>query len=192
MEIKYIKPSNSYRSVKDISGIRFGRLIVMRFSHIVSGRGSFWLCVCDCGKENTVSRNALMRKGIRSCGCLNKDRTIETHVLPDGLGCFNRIYNQYKQASKAKQRSFELTREEFKLLVDGHCHYCGCKPSNIMKSRTNADDYIYNGIDRKDNDIGYVLYNCVTACSICNQAKHDFSYEEFMNWIKTLISFRNN
>lgn len=192
METDYIKPTGSCRAIKDLSGQKFGRLTVMKFSHMAAGRGSFWLCACDCGKQSVSSRNSLLRGSIKSCGCLNIEMTIATHVLPNGQGCFNRTYNGYKQAAKSKGRDFELTREEFKSLIDDDCHYCGCAPFNTMRSRTHGDDYKYNGIDRKDNSLGYIVSNCVTACAICNQAKHRFSYDEFMVWINRITSFRNS
>ena len=35
-------------------------------------------------------------------------------------------------------------------------------------------------VDRRDNEKGYTLENCVLACSICNNAKSDkFTGEEF-------------
>jgi hypothetical protein len=48
-------------------------------------------------------------------------------------------------------------------------------------------DFRYNGIDRIHNDIGYVEYNCVPCCIICNRAKNSMPYEDFVDWIDNLI-----
>lgn len=165
-------------------------MLVVSFSHMSKGRGSFWKCKCDCSKTTIVSRNGLTTGSIKSCGCLSRDRTLETHVLPNGQGCLNRLYNYYRQNAKAKDRVFDLTREQFKLLVDSNCFYCGESPKNTIKSRTSGQDYRYNGIDRKDNDMGYTMFNCVSCCKICNQAKHDLTYEAFISWIETIAKFR--
>ena len=39
-----------------------------------------------------------------------------------------------------------------------------------------------NGLDRKDNSLGYTIYNVLPCCSFCNQAKMDANYEDFINW----------
>jgi 2-iminoacetate synthase ThiH len=42
---------------------------------------------------------------------------------------------------------------------------------------------IYNGIDRVDNDKGYLLNNCVGACKFCNFAKKQSDLIGFKEWI---------
>lgn len=53
----------------DLSGQRFGRLLVIRMAGSdAHGRG-LQLCRCDCGVEKTVSTRDLTSTGTRSCGC---------------------------------------------------------------------------------------------------------------------------
>ena len=56
--------------VKDLSGLRFGRLRVAGFSHIGSGRRSFWNCECDCGSACITAGIAMTTGHTLSCGCL--------------------------------------------------------------------------------------------------------------------------
>jgi len=62
----------------DITGERFGRLIVLRKSDTkkrLSGRRDvFWICQCDCGNIVEVQRDNLKLGNTKSCGCLNIDR----------------------------------------------------------------------------------------------------------------------
>jgi hypothetical protein len=57
----------------DLTGQRFGRLIVTerrekdRFGHFK------WLCKCDCGNEVVVLGTCLVRHTTNSCGCLNDE-----------------------------------------------------------------------------------------------------------------------
>lgn len=68
--------------VNDISGIRFGNLVVDSFAEIRHGKGghtsSYWNCTCDCGNHVVVSRGSLKAGNVMSCGCLkahkNKER----------------------------------------------------------------------------------------------------------------------
>ena len=54
----------------------------------------------------------------------------------------------------------------------------------VMIEFTEENTLIYNGLDRKDNNIGYSLDNCIPACHTCNRMKMDLSYDEFMTKIK--------
>ena len=53
---------------KDLTGMRFGILTVLRQSHHNKHQQICWLCVCDCGKETTVTGASLVSGGTRSCG----------------------------------------------------------------------------------------------------------------------------
>ncbi|MBQ6577194.1 MAG: hypothetical protein IJL91_05550 [Bacteroidales bacterium] len=53
----------------DLTGRRFGRLLVEGFDHYGEGQ-SYWRCRCDCGGEKTVGRKMLQKGSTKSCGCL--------------------------------------------------------------------------------------------------------------------------
>lgn len=55
--------------VKDISGLRFGKLVVLRFAYTDRACQAYWLCLCDCGKEKVVFGHNLRRGNTKSCGC---------------------------------------------------------------------------------------------------------------------------
>ena len=62
---------------KDITGQRFGRLIVLK-STKQRKRGSIvWKCNCDCGKKIFVASRHLCGGNTKSCGCFTKDRMKE-------------------------------------------------------------------------------------------------------------------
>ena len=60
----------------DITGIKFGRLTVVSFSHKSQSK-QYWDCKCECGNFIKVYRFSLISKDTRSCGCFRKERTIE-------------------------------------------------------------------------------------------------------------------
>ena len=71
------KPS-SWVSRIDLSGQRFGRLVVL--NPIPRPRKRLlWRCVCDCGAKVDVQTGNLKSGCTSSCGCLQRDRTIDTH-----------------------------------------------------------------------------------------------------------------
>lgn len=69
------------------------------------------------------------------------------------------------------------------------CHYCGAQPK-IRKYMFREIDkitgkrkitYLGNGgIDRLDNNLGYVAGNMVPACWCCNKMKRDYTKEELL------------
>ena len=63
---------------KDLTGLRYGRLTVLREAEPDrSPQGKSrrrWVCRCDCGNITTVHQSALVSKtGTRSCGCLQRE-----------------------------------------------------------------------------------------------------------------------
>lgn len=61
----------------DLTGQKFNRLQVIKFSHTGSAKNAHWRCVCDCGKTTTVNSNKLRRGQTRSCGCLRRESVAE-------------------------------------------------------------------------------------------------------------------
>lgn len=57
----------------DLSGLRFGRLLVIGRSDRKQGDNRLWECVCDCGATTYVRADGLKRGTTRSCGCLARE-----------------------------------------------------------------------------------------------------------------------
>lgn len=163
--------------IKNITGQTFNKLTALNIDHI-SKKGAVWLCQCECGNYTKCLCAELTRQGVKSCGCLK--------TLPVGEAAFNSLYDQYQRNAKSMGRDFLLTKSEFKSLTQSDCIYCGVSPSSIRKIHRGKTSYIYNGIDRKDNTIGYVLNNCVPCCSVCNHAKSNMSYDAWVKWLKRI------
>lgn len=99
-----------------------------------------------------------------------------------GIG---RVYDAYKDSARIRNIKFFLTREQVGSLIKEPCSYCGRMNSNRrLVQSTKGDEYFpYNGIDRVNNNLGYVLLNCITCCKICNYAKKDMTMTEFYRWV---------
>lgn len=99
----------------------------------------------------------------------------------------NRLFRSYKRHAKDRNLEWNLTKEQFFKLTSGNCFYCDLEPlQKVYSNSKKQKPYIYNGIDRKNNKEGYYLENCVSCCSICNQAKLDLTLEEFKIWLKRI------
>lgn len=166
----------------DLTGKKFGKLTVIKRSFPNNKyNNSRWLCRCDCGKEKITFRSYLIQGHTKSCGCLRSGRG----RLPKGIASLRERFRQYKQAAKMRGYIFDLTEKQFAKLTQQNCHYCGAKPNNKQKTRTNYHEvYIYNGLDRVDNTKGYTIDNVVSCCKICNNKKGAMTLREFKNWIE--------
>jgi hypothetical protein len=189
----------------DLVGQKFGRLTVIEFSHKSKHRYFCWKCKCDCdGKEVIVNGTYLRSGDTTSCGCLKKEKVAflfkgQTHSrLPKGESGFNTLFSRYKYNAKVRNIYFDESiefKEEFRRLTKENCHYCNIEPKQLVISRRKQSTeegiehgkYIYNGIDRINNSIGYIISNVVSCCGTCNYAKSNFfTYEEF----KLVINLR--
>lgn len=115
--------------------------------------------------------------------------------LAEGEASFKRLFENYRRGAERRDLPFELTECLFRFLTKGNCVYCGVEPSQTYYlstgSGTFSTPYVYNGIDRVNNDVGYVDSNVVSCCKQCNQAKLSLPLEQFLAWIKRLVAFQN-
>jgi len=180
----------------ELIGQKFGRLTVIKFSHIDKSGHTYWKCKCDCGNETIVQGSSLKNGNTKSCGCLYAESTVKNRVagaakyrLPEGVAARNHILHNHKKNAKRRNIEQTLTDEQILELHKGNCYYCGALPSNINSPKHGNGSYIYNGIDRIDNNKGYALANVVSCCKTCNYAKKDMSMEEFTVWLNRLINY---
>lgn len=82
-------------------------------------------------------------------------------------------YATYKRGAIARGYVFELTEKEFLSLWNKPCEYCSEPIEGI-------------GIDRKDNNVGYLFENVVSCCTTCNMMKHKMTHEQFIKKCKQI------
>lgn len=61
--------------LKDLTGQRFGRLIVLHRGPNDKTKHTRWYCKCDCGTECLVYKDVLLDGRQVSCGCYNKEKS---------------------------------------------------------------------------------------------------------------------
>ena len=170
----------SKRSLVDIAGQKFGRLTVVKRQGSDKQAKATWLCECDCGNKKVVAGYLLRRGNTTSCGCLRK--------RPKGVAAFNRALRNMQRNAKTRGHKWQLSKEQVAHLTKQACHYCGTKPSQVCSDKTCDGSYIYNGIDRVDNERGYTIDNVVTCCRTCNHAKSTMTVEQFRDWAISLYN----
>lgn len=175
--------------IKDITGWKFGKYTVISFAGLDTRKQATWQVLCECGTVKTIPARSLVHDRVMSCGCYLRQRIQETHRKPDGIAAQNATYASYKKSAHKRELSFTLTEKEFLELTQQVCHYCGSIPEN--KTVLSSGEFVYNGIDRKDNTLGYELTNCLPCCGRCNRAKGTMSYNEFMQFVANVFNYRN-
>lgn len=97
---------------EDLSGKKFGKLLVLDREDVSDGKTYKWNCLCDCGNSIKVKRGALTSKNTQSCGCMRVESLKEfnatqgTHKLSS-----TRAYGIYM---KMISRCFDPTNNDYK------------------------------------------------------------------------------
>lgn len=157
----------------DITNRRFGRLIAQKLVGHNKERAALWECKCDCGGTK-ITRGTFLRCGkTKSCGCLEQERQAKAE------SAVKRLMRLYLKHSAKRNHLFNLNEEEFSNLISRDCFYCGIKPLQKLENQRNYKDFVYNGIDRLDPQLGYTKENCVPCCAKHNQIKWTLPLAEF-------------
>ena len=111
--------------------------------------------------------------------------------MAHGEANFRALYKERKKGAIKRGLEWILTEEEFRSLTQQVCYYCGAPPYQRRSHGVSLNgDYIYNGLDRFDNDQGYIHGNCVPCCGKCNHAKYTMSADEFLKHIIKIYEYQ--
>lgn len=98
---------------KDLTGRRFGRLLVL--SHAVNDKQNKaqWNCRCDCGNEKVVRASTLKRGHALSCGCFQREM-LSKRKWEHGHTANGTTSKTYKAWMLMKGRCFDRNNDSFK------------------------------------------------------------------------------
>lgn len=177
------------RTREDYTGKRFGFLVAVREAGRDQNKKIYWEFRCDCGATHIAQHASVVKYEGSSCGC-------QYRRAPGESAGHNR-YILYRNEARKRGLPFELTEAQFLVLAKQSCHYCGVAPMQVhaplnAKGRPNYHgEFVYNGIDRVDNDLGYFWENCVPCCGVCNEAKRGKPHSQFVAWLARIAGFRS-
>ncbi len=116
-----------------------------------------------------------------------RERNRLTKRLPPGVARFHQVLIHYKQRARRSKRTWALTDEQARSLMEQPCRYCGASPSAVNRAPQGWwGEFVHNGIDRVDNDAGYTARNCVPCCAACNYMKGTLSLTEFLERVERI------
>jgi hypothetical protein len=172
-------------NTKNIEGMKFGLLTAIEDIGIrSSNRQRMWRCLCECGKYSVVRGDSLRNGHIRSCGCIKKQRSVETRIKLSkyrGEKC-----SAWKGglATKPYAPGFNKLKKDYIRDIDNHiCCECGKKESDMnIKLHVHHIDY-----DKNNHEQG----NLISLCQSCH-SKTNFNRECWTKRYYDLISLRGN
>ena len=109
------------RPIKDLTGKRFGKLVVKEFlgTDIHNGNKALWLCKCDCGNETMCLGGSLHSRNVKSCGCLVTDYEFHAEDCAEKLGISITSFQEIKYRLGYKGQKITLEKfDEIEKIVD--------------------------------------------------------------------------
>ena len=144
----------------DMTGQQSGKLTVLRENGRDKHNNVLWLCRCECGNVVTVRGSDLRSEKTTSCGCYQRERTVETSTT-HGM-CKTRLYHIW--ASMLQRAGVRKGADEKKKHLYQDRGITICDEWLVFDNfRDWALSHGYKEdlqIDRRDNDKGYCPENC--------------------------------
>lgn len=158
----------------DLTGQRFGRLVVIERCGRDYRGFIFWRCRCDCGGEKLVITSYLRYGQTRSCGCLRREQLVARNYRHGHAkrGQISRVYYIWQQIIL---RCTELTHKNY--------HQYGGRGIKVCKRWRAFKKFLKDmgepppgaQIDRIDNDGDYEPGNCrwTTSSENCRNKRNN-------------------
>jgi hypothetical protein len=144
----------------NLTGMRFGRFIVIKRIGVNADNKPLWQCQCDCGNIRNVAGKSLKNGNSKSCGCYQKDiarRVNTTHGL--------RHHKLYSIHQNMNRRCFDPKDRAYKNYGARGISVCSswAKTQGFMNFyewalKTGYEENLT--LDRIDNDGNYEPVNC--------------------------------
>jgi ribosomal protein L34E len=145
------------------------------------------LCL-DCGNPLTSESQAkgLRNRLLRRCMiCYEKLQQVEKkrpsrdrNYKAEAFQNKHVIWNHYVKGAKKRSIHFTLTKAQFESLILQPCFYCGYQKESEV-----------NGLDRLDNQLGYIEENVKPCCQICNDMKGTQHPLEFIDKLTAIHDY---
>lgn len=135
----------------ELTGSRFGKLLVVGKSPIRQNGATEWVCDCDCGGSTTTRGSRLKEGKVKSCGCLVSEKAlISANLFSESHGQSNT--KTYSSWQNMKNRCRNPTSTNFEDYGGRGIRYCdrwesfenfyadmGPRPPNTTLDRIEVD-----------------------------------------------------
>jgi hypothetical protein len=149
----------------------------------VDNNDGYNICNCvSCCKHCNYMKNSLgVYIFVERCKyILIHKGLIKENQIPSNISDTARCgYLEYERRTEKRGMELFIDEDEFNKIISGDCYICGKKNSKTHQ----------NGIDRYDNNIGYVFENCKPCCGECNYMKKNLDYDFFINHLVKIYNY---
>lgn len=140
---------------KDLTGQRFGRLVVIKQAedHIQpnGNRRAMWECLCDCGKTKDIRGDGLTSGAVVSCGCYQRENAkLTTYNAQKEYNKYN-LSGEYGIGYTNKNEEFYFDLEDYDKIKD-YCWYIDNKSKYVKSNNRNKVVYFHRIIVNAPND----------------------------------------
>lgn len=90
-------------SIKSMTGLKFGRLLVVAPTDKRVQGSVMWLCQCSCGNQCVVKGSSLRREERISCGCIRAE-TNKTRAISHGASIDGKLTGAYRSWLTMRRR----------------------------------------------------------------------------------------
>ena len=173
----------------DITGKRFGKLVVKKKIGKTKDGATLWECECDCGNVTNVRYNSLTGGITKSCGCLKKiGYTFEdlTGKKFNKLTVLERVGTRWRSPLwKCRCDCGNITYVNSSSLKGGTTKGCGCGEGQSLRTHGLSNtrlNKIWDGMKSRcynKNSTSYKYYGA-RGIMVCDEWKNDF--KAFYDW----------
>ncbi len=150
---------------RDLTGMRFGKLVAISPTEERKYHTTVWRCVCDCDKVAYVPASQLLSGYVKSCGCLShpplKDYVGKRFGMLTVISYVEKRDGQHIWRCRCDCGNETEVRQTY--LQSGHTISCGCAQADMIRKNLKLVDgtsvtmleAIKNGLVSSRNTSGY-------------------------------------
>ena len=173
---------------KDLTGQRFGHLVVVGWAGQDKRGKSLWLTRCDCGQKKEIVGHALKSLKTKSCGCSQRE------YMKAALGKHQGELTGAKWSAilfnaQARNHVVSITQKQAADLFERQGHLCALSGKRLILDAARKD--ITASLDRIDSNKGYTLDNVQWIHKDINRMKNVSSEVDFLGWVSAIARYKN-
>ncbi len=177
--------------MNDLTGRKFGNLLVVGLEVGKHKCGGKWKCLCVCGGKLSLPASRLLRGSFKSCGCRHFQKRDDNpkwigHELISGSFMY-----RIKRDAKRRGFLFEVDAKYLWNLFQNQNEICALSGVAIDLPSTREDERSYNytaSVDRIDSNKGYVVGNIQWIHKEVNCMKWDKQDSDFIAWCEKIVA----
>lgn len=178
--------------LKDLTGQRFGRLVVIdRYSENSKRGRPQWICRCDCGNEVVLAGEYITNGNTKSCGCLKKESPKARSIDLSGqrFGRLQVIQKLENSRWLCKCDCGNETTTTTNSLRRGETRSCGCLHKEVVSTTMKKHGKTNTRLHRIWRHIKYRCFNESSKAyknyggrgiTVCDEWVNDF--QAFYDW----------